>query len=144
MNLIAILSLVVIIAFALGLSPVLGHWFDKGPFFFLLPVVVSECLLMWLVLECLRKGQYPKCKSARCRITNKDIVPCEDVPAGITFKCQCGQLYCLQGNRFLEMNPDSTGGTREYMVRRNRLAPWRKDAQHTEGSKNGQERIQPN
>ncbi len=122
MNLTAILVIIAMAVIAMFLSPILGNWMGKGPFVFLIPVALVEMVLALLGLKLMGAGRYPPCIKAKCRITNRNIVSSVGASTGITFKCRCGQLYRLEGKRFLLLDPD--GKTAPYKMRTGLLGRW--------------------
>ena len=90
---------------------------------------------LWL----LKKRALPLCKNGTCGVKDFTGIPVQRTDHGAKFKCRCGDVYRLEGNRFFLIGED--GCETLFKVRERTGGTWHAPSEAPSSIANQQEKV---
>jgi hypothetical protein len=81
-------------------------------------ILCAFIFFAWL----LKKRALPICRNGTCRVKDYEGLPVQMNEHGAKFRCRCGDVYRLEGNRFLFIGKD--GREAVHKVRKHTGGAW--------------------
>lgn len=112
----------VLLILLFGVVLVFGSFLDALPgalaIIVLLGILFAVAFFVWL----LKKRVLPLCRNGNCRVKDYEGLPVQANDHGAKFKCRCGDIYRLEGNRVFLIGKD--GSEVVYKVRKHSGGAW--------------------